>query len=227
MRSSVVRNLLWPGTMKNPARVVASLSLVLAIGCGSVSNGGGGGADAAAGSTGAAGHGTAGSTGTAGHGTAGSTGSAGTGTAGSTGAAGQGSAGSSGAAGQGSAGSSGAAGHAGSNGSGGHDGGAGAGCNDLSAQYAQAITAARACTPSAANQCQQLVSSSLSACFSNCMTYVNDAAGLADLKAAWLAAGCNSQPVACPAIACLQPVAGDCVAGDGGGGTCSSSTGIR
>jgi len=55
------------------------------------------------------------------------------------------------------------------------------------------------------------------------MTYVQDTGTLDGLKAAWTAAGCNNQgPIACPAIACLNPVMGNCLAGDAGGGTCSS-----
>jgi hypothetical protein len=140
----------------------------------------------------------------AGHGTTGAAGM--TGAAGTTGAAGHGTAGTTGAA--------------------GHDGGAadsGASCTDLQSQYGEAFVAARMCNVGAANQCAQPVSSSLSPCFSNCMIYVNDASTLNAIKTAWLAAGCANQgPIACPAIACIQPSMGNCVASDGGGGVCSS-----
>jgi hypothetical protein len=217
--------------MKPTACLLASLALVVAVGCGGGSplSGGDGGPDSGnsgtAGSTGAAGHGTAGSTGAAGHGTAGTTGAAGEGTAGTTGAAGHGTAGTTGAAGGGTAGSTGAAGH-GTSGTTGHDGGApdsGSSCTDLQTQYGEALAAARTCTVGAANQCAQAASSWLSPCFSNCLTYVDDASALNQIKSAWVAAGCANQgPIACPAIACIQPLMGNCVATDGGGGVCSS-----
>jgi uncharacterized protein YceK len=186
--------------------VFGALALLHTSGCGSVSSGTDGG-DGAAGQAGAAGGHGGGMTSTGG---AGSMGSAGHGGAGSTGSAGHGGAGSTGSA--------------------GHDGGAGDGsvsCSDLAGQYGGALTAARSCTVGAANQCQQAVSSSLSPCFSNCLTYVEDATTVNALKAQWVNAGCANQgPIACPAIACLQPTMGNCVATDGGGGMCSSTSGL-
>jgi hypothetical protein len=185
----------------------------------------GGGADATAGASQAtAGHaggaGTGGSVGSAGHG----------GGAGATGTAGHaGGAGASGTAGHaGGAGATGTAGHAGGAGAGGTAGavggagqGGGASCSDLESQYGAAVTAARGCTVSASGQCAQSASGELSACFSNCLIFVNDATALNALKAQWLQAGCANQGViACPAIACVQPAQGRCVAGDGGGGVC-------
>ncbi|HVU49528.1 MAG TPA: hypothetical protein VHL80_02515, partial [Polyangia bacterium] len=129
----------------------------------------------------------------------------------------------------GGAGSTGAAGHAsgGTTGSGGQGGGGGAGgaasCDDLASRYAAALMAASACTAGAANQCAMLVSSSLSPCFLDCMTYVQSDAGLADLKARWTAAGCGARPQVCPAIGCLVPTAGTCARGDGGAGMCVSA----
>jgi hypothetical protein len=229
--------------------IVACLALLpvllASVGCGSIAGGADGGKDATAGqvgagggqaggggATGGGGSGSAGSssTGTAGQGGgAGSTGTAGQGgSAGSTGAAGHGGAGSTGSAGHdGGAGSTGAAGHggAGSTGSAGHDGGADAGatCSDLETQYSTAMTEAQRCKVGAAGQCAQAASSSLSPCFFNCMTYVNDASTLNALKAQWLAAGCANQRVGfCPAIACLKPTPGNCVAASGGG-MCSST----
>jgi hypothetical protein len=164
----------------------------------------GGGADATAGATG----GTAGRVGGAGaSGTAGAVGSAGHGGgAGATGTAGH-------------VGGAGASGTAGAVGGAGHGGGAS--CSDLESQYSAALTEARSCTVHANGQCAQSASGSLSVCFSNCLIFVNDATTLNALKAEWLQAGCANQgPVACPAIACLQPAQGNCVAGDGGGGVC-------
>jgi hypothetical protein len=204
--------------------------LATANGCGSVSSGDDGGTGKAGG-TGSAGS----STGSAGSGTgsAGSgTGSAGSGTGGpgtaGTGGSNTGHAGTSGGGGTGNAGSSGDGGVAGKGGAGssGHNGDGGQTCSDLQAQYASALVAARSCDVKAAGQCSHLVSSSLSPCFLNCMTNVNDAAALNELKAKWTQAGCNSVPVACPAIACLQPTGNMCAAADGGGGTCVSSNGL-
>jgi hypothetical protein len=185
---------------------LASLALLAFLGCGSVSTGADGGdASGAAGAAGAGGG--MDPTGAAGHGGAGSGG------AGATGGAGHGGAGSGGA---------------GSTGAAGHDAGVdvrGTSCNDLSSQYAEALNAARSCTVGASAQCEQAVSSSLSPCFSNCQTYVNDSTTLDGLKAQWLGEGCNNQGViACPAIACLQPTKGNCVAADGGGGQCTNKS---
>jgi hypothetical protein len=199
---------------------VCALAFVLAPACGSsaptIPDGGG-----AAGTPGAAGApGTAGSPGTAGHGGGGSPGAAGSGEAGASGAAG-----SPGGAGHGGAGSPGTAGHGGG-GSPGHDGGAdaGASCAELENAYASALTAARACMPGMAGQCAKLASTSLSPCFVGCMTYVQDATAVDDLKTQWTAKGCGNGTFVCPAIACLQPTAGSCAAGDGGGGLCVSAS---
>jgi hypothetical protein len=96
-------------------------------------------------------------------------------------------------------------------------------CGDLATQYADALPAAQQCDANLGGQCQKLASSSLSPCFVNCMTYVNDLSILSTIKASWLQAGCNNVPVICPAIACLQPTNDVCVVGDGGGGVCSSN----
>jgi hypothetical protein len=214
--------------------VALAFGLANASGCGSVTAQGDGG-------TGQAGSGSGGS----------ATGAAGTGSGGSgAGGASSGAGGASSAAGHGGAGTSGGTGQAGSSGSGGtgggnagHDGGvAGSGgttgggghsgdggvqsCADLQAQYATALVAARSCDAKATGQCAKLVSGSLSPCFSSCMTYVNDASALSEIKAKWIQAGCNSVPIACPAIACLLPTGNMCVATDGGGGTCVTSSGL-
>jgi hypothetical protein len=55
------------------------------------------------------------------------------------------------------------------------------------------------------------------------MTYVQNATTLNDLKSRWTAAGCGQKMTICPAIACLRPTAGNCVAGDGGAGVCVST----
>jgi len=99
-------------------------------------------------------------------------------------------------------------------------------CADLETRYAKALPAARSCDVNATGQCQQLVSSSLSPCFVNCTTYVNNALTLNAIKASWLQAGCNQTVVICPLIACIKPSAGVCAATDGGGGTCDTVSGI-
>jgi hypothetical protein len=202
---------------------IAPLALLTALGCGSVSNGTDAGTDTSGGGhSGTGGAAGTGGGGTAGHGGGGAGGAAGHGAGG---AAGTGSAGHGGGGGTG--GSAGHDGGGGTGGSAGHDGGTdvrGATCSELASQYADALGAARSCTIGANGQCEQSVSGSLSPCFSNCQTYVNDASTLNALKAQWLGQGCNQGGIACPAIACLQPTKGNCVAADGGGGMCSSQS---
>ena len=101
----------------------------------------------------------------------------------------------------------------------------GVSCTDLENAYAAALPAARSCDVAAAGQCQQSVSSSLSPCFVNCMTYVNNASTLNKLKLTWQQGGCNSLVgILCPAIACIAPTAGVCGATDGGGGVCTDQS---
>jgi hypothetical protein len=121
----------------------------------------------------------------------------------------------------------GSGGHAGrSGGKGGGGGAGGASCDALATQYADALPAAQSCDLKTSGECQQLVSSSLSPCFLNCTTYVNDPTALNAIKASWEQAGCNSLVgIACPAIACLQPTNNVCSVGDSGGGVCSSTSG--
>ena len=70
-------------------------------------------------------------------------------------------------------------------------------------------------------QCAALVTGGLAAC--NCASlYVNDATALNAIKAGWEQAGCDNSAVACPAIACVQPIGGQCVPADGGGGVCTN-----
>ena len=117
-------------------------------------------------------------------------------------------------------------GHAGTSGSGGAGGSSGASCDDLVSQYNAALSAARQCTVGAAGACQQSVSASLSHCFLNCMTFVNDASALNTIKTSWEQAGCDNSTGLCPAFACVEPSSGMCVAGDSGGGVCAQSGGV-
>ena len=113
-----------------------------------------------------------------------------------------------------SGGAGGTSGTAGSSGS--ADAGGGASCGELADAYAADLPAAEQCDVGDKSACQTLVSEALSPC-GGCSIYVNDASKLNALQAAWLQQKCNDVPVLCPAISCLQPTSGLCVAGDGGG----------
>lgn len=120
-------------------------------------------------------------------------------------------------------------GQSGSGGQGGTGGSPGDGglstCADLQNAYEDALNAERTCTVGSSTDCQQLVSSSLSPCFTNCKTYVNDATTLNAIELKWEQAGCGNVAVACPAIACLVVhTNGMCIATDGGPGFCSSGS---
>src|SRR5215831_18941160 len=136
----------------------------------------------------------AGSTGT-GTGTGGTSGGAGVGgcprcvgTGGSAGSTGAGGA----AAGAGGTGGNatgiGGKGSGGANGTGGQGGAAS--CDTLASEYTTELTAAKSCSPGAANQCQQLVDTSLPC--AGCKTYVNDTTNLDAIASQWKAAGCAS-----------------------------------
>jgi hypothetical protein len=166
-------------------------------------------------------------------GTSGQAGALGTGgVAGASGGTGGGSAGAPGtggkaAGGHAGGGHGGAGGHVGAGGHGGAAGGTGGlggqggqTCDEIKAAYEQAQVAAMSCTLGAANQCQAMaLIGPLDMC-PGCAQYVNDATALNALRAQWEAQSC-SQPVLCPAIACVVPRAATCVAGDGSSGaTC-------
>ena len=131
----------------------------------------------------------------------------------------------SGGAAGGGAGGGGHAGGGGSSATGGHGGGgqggqtvdSGVTCAELANEYSAALPAAEACTPGAANQCQQLVPLSLSIC-TGCQHYVTDATTLNALRTQWTNQGCNltTALIVCPAIACVNPgTAGACAGTDG------------
>ena len=121
-------------------------------------------------------------------------------------------------------------GHAGGTGgaaTGGHGGGgqggqsvdSGVSCAELANEYSAALPAAEACTAGAANQCQQLVSISLSVC-TGCQHYVTNATTLNAIRTQWTNQGCD-QPtgtIVCPlaAVLCINPgTAGACAGTDG------------
>ncbi len=96
-------------------------------------------------------------------------------------------------------------------------------CDDLQAQYADALARAKACNPALdVETCTAVVDDQL-AC--PCETSINPgnaeaAAELADLAAQWQALGCF-QDIACPAIACPGVVGGRCgTSGPGNDGSC-------
>ncbi|HEY5089147.1 MAG TPA: hypothetical protein VIK30_04215, partial [Polyangia bacterium] len=92
-------------------------------------------------------------------------------------------------------------------------------CVELETDYSDALTAARKCTPGAANQCQQLVDLSVSC--PGCKGYVNDATTLDTIAGEWKDQACKQQ--LCPAIACIAPGTGVCLSTSGGpGGTCQN-----
>jgi len=152
---------------------------------------GSGGSAAGAGGSGTGGD----ATGSGGSGTGGK-GTGGKGAGGTTGTGGKGSGGATGTGGQGGA----------------------ASCDMLATVYTTELTAAKSCSPGAANQCQQLVDSSLPC--PGCKTYVNDTTNLDAIASQWTAAGCASMQHICPLIACVVPTPATCqaVATTGGGG---------
>jgi len=176
-------------------------------------NGGASGDHAGGGSGGA----TTGSGGAGGDHAGGGSGGATTGSGGGTAGSGGGTAG----AGGGATGAGGSiAGHNGG-GQGGHGTGKDGGetCAELETDYSDALTAARKCTPGAANQCQQLVDLSISC--PGCKGYVNDATTLDTIAGKWKDQNCKGG--FCPAIACIAPGTGVCMSTSGGpGGTCQS-----
>lgn len=88
-------------------------------------------------------------------------------------------------------------------------------CQTLAALYAKTVQQARECNPfilTAVKQCMAQVQDGL---YCGCPTIVNTFATaelqkLKDLEAKFLAAGCDKQPIACPAVACQAPVTASC-----------------
>ena len=111
----------------------------------------------------------------------------------------------------GAAGSTGGGGALGSGGTSGQD--SGDLCASLTAMYSDAYQRAVACNPAVNSlQCTQVASPSLPC--PGCMLKVHDKTELDQIRAQYDAAHCP--PVACPAIACINPGNSDCVPVDGG-----------
>jgi len=101
-----------------------------------------------------------------------------------------------------------ASGHAGAGGAG------GTACAQLESDYSAALTEAEKCDATQTNQCQSVVSISLSC--PGCTTHVNDTSKLTEIETKYEQAGCNANPHPCPAIACVFPGTGACVATNSG-----------
>jgi hypothetical protein len=115
----------------------------------------------------------------------------------------------------GAAGTSGTGGVMATGGAGGQGGGRS--CDGIQAGYKLALTAARACSPDATNQCQKNVQSALGC--NGCPTFVNDDSKLGTFEDAWNQANCDQGQV-CTNIACLSPKGAVCRASDAGGALC-------
>ena len=95
-------------------------------------------------------------------------------------------------------------------------------CAVLVTQYAQTIASAQSCDLNGSGQCQQMVDETLSACPS-CQTYVNDAGGPNMIKMDWMLIGCASAATSsCPPLNCPPQTGGACVASSSGG-TCAGN----
>lgn len=110
----------------------------------------------------------------------------------------------------------------GTGGAGGATGGTGgqagsATCATIQADYRAALTAARACSPDATNQCQKNVPNALGC--NGCPTFVNDDSKPGTFSDAWNQAKCD-QSQACTNIACVSPKSAVCRASDAGGASC-------
>jgi hypothetical protein len=113
--------------------------------------------------------------------------------------------------------SGGAGGAGGAQGGTGGQGGSSA-CATIQADYQVALTAARACSLDATNQCQKDVPSALGC--TGCPTFVNDDSKLGQFADLWGKANCDQGQV-CPGIACVVPKAAVCRASDAGGAVCA------
>jgi len=100
-----------------------------------------------------------------------------------------------------------------------HPADAGDECAKLRAEYDAAFKEARMCNPAAqALQCQATASASLPC--GGCVTHVQSSTTLDQIRAKWEGMNCRSG--ICPAIACIAPGTGACVADPAGtGGTCT------
>jgi hypothetical protein len=83
-------------------------------------------------------------------------------------------------------------------------------------QYTAAMAVAKQCNATLNTvQCQQEVDTSI-AC-PGCKAWVNDTKPLDDVRQLWMQAGCDKIHRVCPAILCIAPGKGSCVASTPGG----------
>jgi len=175
-------------------------------GAGALGTGGMGGRSASGGAPGEGGGvGRGGSTGSGGGGpTGGSVGMGGMlATGGRSGSGGMGGTGMTSTGGKGGGGTAGAAGPPGSGGAGGANA-----CDEISARYTKALTAAKECTGSGKNECSTEVEQSLSC--PGCKTFVNDAARLTTIANEWTKAECDKVIRICPKVSCLRITGATC-----------------
>jgi hypothetical protein len=101
---------------------------------------------------------------------------------------------------------------------------AGSLCELLASQYGTVLAAAQSCDVGGKDECQQVVTWSLSPC-GGCPTFVHDATTLNALQQSWLNAGCNNLMPAppCALIECPVALNDVCLPTDGGQGICSYS----
>jgi hypothetical protein len=82
-------------------------------------------------------------------------------------------------------------------------------CDMLESDYKAALVRARMCNPVSKLQCQMSAATGLGC--AGCKVWVNSTVELADVRAKWIAAGCNTcQKVVCPQIACRALTTGVC-----------------
>ena len=125
----------------------------------------------------------------------------------------------------------GGSGTSGSGGDGGRPGGTGGGpldeCSRLQEQYAEALAAAKICSPMlSVEQCTVLVPDRLSPCFAECPTFINpqNAQALLDMMEAQTFYDEMCRRDDCPDIVpCQLPTDAFCIPGPGGGGVCDDS----
>ena len=119
----------------------------------------------------------------------------------------------------GTAGGAGGAGMAGAGGAGGTT----TTCDDLSARYTKALTAAKDCTGSSKNECSTEVYQSLSC--PGCKTFVNDATRLTTIANDWTKAGCDKVVRICPKVLCIAISGATCTV-TAMAGMCVDTTGL-
>jgi len=97
-------------------------------------------------------------------------------------------------------------------------------CATLSAQYDDAVSAAKSCdaNPKAATKaCAKAVPASLSGCGAACTTFVDDDAKPKMIQQQWMKAGCTAD--SCTTILCVSPLGASCVSTTNDKGTCTDS----